>query len=310
MTILIAAEREDVHAKRVTSLLRDKGHAVSFIHATDFGVARTLSFCPESGDGVIKDHSGLRINADDVSAVWYRRPGRPQANQDIPDRLDRVFAETEWQQAIDGFFSLVNAYVVSPPFLQRAAIKPRQLAAARSQGLRVPETLITNDVDEALAFVEKRGRVIHKALSSPPHRFLDTRTWGEYERKCIQDISICPIILQEQIDGPSDIRVTIVGRRLFAARIDRGSRYPGPDSRLDLDAHCQPHSLPEEVSCMLLRVMNMLGLRFATVDLKLTEANDYVFFEVNPQGQFLYIEILTGQPISAAVADLLARPPL
>jgi hypothetical protein len=277
--ILVAAEQEDIHARRVASLLQAKGHPVSFIYATDFGVARTLSFCPESGAGVIKDRSGFRINADDVSAVWYRRPGRPQASQDVSDRLDRAFAETEWQHAIDGFFSLLNACVVSPPFLQRAAIKPRQLAAARGEGLRVPETLITNDVDEALAFVEEHGRVIHKASSSPPHRFLDTRTWGVREKECLQDIPICPIILQEQIDGPSDVRVTIVGRRLFAARIDRGSRYPGPDSRLDLDANCQSHSLPDEISCALLRVMDTLGLMFASVDLKLTDALDYVFFE-------------------------------
>ena len=62
----------------------------------------------------------------------------------------------------------------------------------------------------------------------------------------------------------------------------------------------------DEVSAALFQVMNELGLLFGTIDLKLTHSNEYVFFEVNPQGQFLYIEILTGQPISDAVAALLA----
>ena len=287
-------------------LLREMGNQVSLIHGSEFGVTRTLSFCPGTGDGVISDRNGSRIRANDISAVWYRRPGRPRANDVISDRLDRAFAESEWQHAIDGFFSSLPARVVSPPFMQRSAIKPRQLAAARDEGLRVPESLITNEIDEALAFVEKYGRVIHKASSSPPHRFLDTRTWGCREMECIEEISLCPIILQEQIDGPSDIRATIIGNRIFAARIDKSERYSGPDSRLDLDATCQPHELPDEVSSRLLRVMDRLGLLFATVDLKLTENRDYVFFEVNPQGQFLYIEILTGLPISSTIAGFLA----
>ena len=117
---------------------------------------------------------------------------------------------------------------------------------------------------------------------------------------------LCPIILQERIEGPSDVRVTIAGTRLFAARIDTADGCAGVDSRLDLDAPCVPHMLPDEVSAALFQVMNELGLLFGTIDLKLTHSNEYVFFEVNPQGQFLYIEILTGQPISAAVAALLA----
>ena len=53
--------------------------------------------------------------------------------------------------------------------------------------------------------------------------------------------------------------------------------------------------------------MGELGLLFGTIDMKLTEGGEHVFLEVNPQGQFLYIEILTGLPIANAVADFLAR---
>jgi glutathione synthase/RimK-type ligase-like ATP-grasp enzyme len=304
--ILIAAEHQDVHAQRVANLLRDQRRSVSFVHATEFGSDRTLSFDPGSGIGVIGADDGALIHADDISAVWYRRPGRPHADDAIVNALDRAFTENEWQLAIDGFFSQLEARVVSPPFAQRAAIKPRQLAAARTAGLRIPETLITNDVGETLAFIEKYGRVVHKAMSAPPHRFLDTRTWGLAEEQHLQDIPLCPIMLQEEIEGPTDIRVTIVGQAIFAARIDRSERYPGPDSRIDLDSKCVAHTLPDDVSDALLLVMDRLGLSFATVDLKLTPMNEYVFFEINPQGQFLYIEILTEQPISAAVAGFLA----
>jgi hypothetical protein len=307
--ILISARSDDAHAVRVADLLRKKGHAVSFVHGAEFGTSWSLSFDPCTGYGVIRMGNNMRIDACDVLSVWYRRPGRPMIDDKITNPFDRRFTETEWQSAVDGFFSLLPSRVISPPFCQRAAIKPRQLSAARCAGLRVPDTLITNDIDEAREFVESHGLVIHKAMSSPAHRFLDTRSWGKREEESLNDLPLCPTILQEQIQGPSDVRATIVGNRIFAARIDTAQSRAGLDSRLDLDVPCTTHVLPDVVSTSLFKVMDHLGLLFGTVDLKLTHSNEYVFFEINPQGQFLYIEILTGQPISASVAELLECPP-
>jgi hypothetical protein len=303
--ILIAAERHDVHARRVKQLLEDRDRVVRLFHATEFGPSQRLTFDPISGHGMIRGGDGLTFHTSDVTAVWYRRPGRTVADPGITDSLDRSFAENEWQFALDGFFSAMPVPVISPPLRQRAAIKPRQLAAASAAGLRVPKTLITSDAEEAVAFVRSHSRVIHKAMSSPPHRLLDTREWSAFEESRLDDLALSPIVLQEMIEGPSDLRVTVVGQQLFTAEIHGTPRYRGPDSRLDLDAPCNPYHLSDDVSHAILRVMETLGLAFGTVDLKRTWDGDFVFFEVNPQGQFLYIEIRTAQQISAAVADLL-----
>ncbi|MET0228974.1 MAG: hypothetical protein ABW234_09740, partial [Actinomycetes bacterium] len=67
------------------------------------------------------------------------------------------------------------------------------------------------------------------------------------------------------------------------------------------------YDLPPNVCASLGALMRGLGLSFATIDLKVDARGDHHFLEVNPQGQFLYIEILTGQPISAAVARTLVN---
>jgi len=41
---------------------------------------------------------------------------------------------------------------------------------------------------------------------------------------------------------------------------------------------------------------------YGAIDLRLTPEGRYVFLEINPAGQFLYIEYATGQPIAAAIA--------
>lgn len=113
------------------------------------------------------------------------------------------------------------------------------------------------------------------------------------------------MIFQEQIGGSRELRVTIVGEAFFAAKFDAGKHA---DGRLDFDVEFQPHALPVEVEDKLMRLLDRLGLRYATVDLRIDEAGEYVFLELNPQGQFLYAQIKTGMPISAAVADLLCSP--
>jgi glutathione synthase/RimK-type ligase-like ATP-grasp enzyme len=52
-------------------------------------------------------------------------------------------------------------------------------------------------------------------------------------------------------------------------------------------------------------LVKRLGLCYGTIDLVLTPDDRYVFLEINPNGQFLWIEQLTGLPISDAICDLL-----
>jgi len=85
---------------------------------------------------------------------------------------------------------------------------------------------------------------------------------------------------------------------LFAARLDTAQSRAGIDSRLDLNASCQPHALPDSAAAALQNLLKEFKLLFATMDLELTREGEYVFLEANPQGQFLYIEILTKLPIS------------
>jgi glutathione synthase/RimK-type ligase-like ATP-grasp enzyme len=53
------------------------------------------------------------------------------------------------------------------------------------------------------------------------------------------------------------------------------------------------------------RVMEALGLVFGAIDLVVTPAGETVFLEVNPEGQFLWVEEATGLPMVEALSDLL-----
>ena len=306
--ILILSSSQDVHAKHLAKMLRVQGRNVICLSKADFGNGASITLSPGTQRGELKLSDGTRIASDSISAVWHRRPGTVRPNPEITDELDRAFVENEGAHAIDGFFSLASGRAVSPPAKQRAATKPLQLSFASRVGLRVPETLITSDPEEALAFVgEHRGAVVHKAMTAPPHQFIETRLWDSGASERAAELSLCPTILQERVLGPADVRATIVGEQIFSGCILTANGRADVDSRLDVDAPCTSYVLPASVKSALLQLMHELGLVFGTVDLKLTDNGEHVFLEINPQGQFLYIEILTGLPISRALAEFLAH---
>ena len=312
--ILILAPYEDVHARRVAQEVERLGDTALILDTRGAGSGFRASLSLVGGDREIRVRRARDApieHLEAVDAVWTRRPGRPTVPRSVLDADHRQFALNEWRSVLDGMTATIGAStrVVNPLEAQRAAaVKPYQLAVAQRVGLRIPDTLITSDPEHAKEFVDRHhGSVIHKAMTALPQAFLETRLWQDDDLSRLDQLPLAPTIFQEFLDGPADIRVTIAGDEQFAALIASSSSRIGIDSRLDLDVPARAYDLPPDVCASLGALMRGLGLSFATIDLKVDARGDHHFLEVNPQGQFLYIEILTGQPISAAVARTLVN---
>jgi hypothetical protein len=248
---------------------------------------------------------GEAIDLEAVETVWHRRRYLPPASAAYGAN-DRQYFQREWTELLAGMFgSLDQPWLVNDPDRQQAALKPLQLRLAEQIGLRIPDTLITNDPAAAAAFVDRHDRrVVHKALTPPRHRFLATKYWEESDRAQLPSLVLAPAIFQEAVTGGRELRITVIGDRLFAAEFRPAAGVV--DGRLDLETAYRAHALPRDISSRLLGLMRLLGLVFGTIDMKVTDDGEYVFLELNPMGQYLYIEILTGMPLTAAMAELLA----
>jgi hypothetical protein len=115
------------------------------------------------------------------------------------------------------------------------------------------------------------------------------------------------VIFQELVPAVADVRITVVGARVFAMSIDsRGTSYD-VDFRVDLQrARTGPLDLPTPVLDSVRALMDELGLVYGAIDMRLTPAGEFVFLEINPAGEFLFSEHGSGHPITDAVADWLA----
>jgi hypothetical protein len=314
--ILIVAPERDLHARCVARHLSDNGAQV---HILDFGlfadsaeISHFLAAKPGGRVTISFSHGG-HLDLSEVCTVWYRRPRLPGLSQVLPFEADRTFALAEWNAVLDGIMASPETRFVNDPTRQRSASKPRQLQVAKQVGLAIPETLITSNADEARRFVEGfRRRVIHKPLTAPPDRFLGTKRWSEADDTALGNLRLAPTIFQEEIRGSLDLRITAIGEKLFVVGFPptalESAGESWIDNRLNLEVPYREHVLPSSVETGVLAMMKGLGLSFGTVDMKIDESGNYVFLEVNPQGQFLYVEILTGIPLARAMAEFLLSP--
>ena len=257
---------------------------------------------PVVADGVRRDLTAVR-------AVWWRRPQPLELDAAITDPDDRSFAYGECHAAISGLWPCLDArWMNDPDRDERAARKAWQLKVAAGLGLRIPRTLITNEPVHAAEFIEQEGPagVIYKAFSATERAWRETRLLRPDEREHLNAVRYAPVIFQEHVKVRADLRVTMVGERIFAAEIVGAPGGYDVDYRMAMhEAAIRPHTLPEPVADQLNRLMQALGLEYGAIDLRLSEEGEYVFLEVNPAGQWLFIEQRTEQPITAAVADRL-----
>lgn len=109
-----------------------------------------------------------------------------------------------------------------------------------------------------------------------------------------------------------ECRVVMVGADIFAVAIHAGSESSYVDWRSDYPAlSYEVVELPAAVTDGLWSVMAELGLVYGAFDLVVgpEEAGDEIvsFLEINPGGQYGFLEAATGVPITDSLVRLLAR---
>lgn len=313
MTIVIISESTDVHAHAVLRELTRRGVADTCI--LDFrevpqrarldmalGNAGRSSFALELA-------GGRRLQIDQVGAFWWRRPQAFALPEGMAPHAQQ-FALSELSTAFQGMWQCSEALWVNNIVRDAAAAhKPWQLDQARQVGLTIPDTLITTDPEKVRAFWHaRRGEVIYKPFLQTFHSWRETRQLKADQLAQLDSVRLAPVIFQSLIPGAADLRVTVIGSEIFPAAVDLRKMEYKLDVRLNQQAY-ERHPLPPATTEKLLALMRRLGLEYGAIDLRLTPDGDYVFFEVNPAGQFLFVEHACQLPISAALASHLIKGP-
>ena len=257
---------------------------------------------------------GRNVDLDSIGSVWCRG-FRPAGFPDGLNEEDLKFVESESQRVFDALLTLLNVpWINHPQCHARANSKPAQLRVAQDIGLDIPPTVITNDPQEVRDFVAKTSTAtVYKAhsqsLNLEPGKALYTGLMTDKELDRLELIRVSPGIFQAFVPKAYEVRATVVGSRIFAGKIESQSNE---ETRVDwrrrpYDIEKEPIVLPAEIEAKIFRFMQSFGLIYGAFDFIVTPDGRHVFLEVNPAGQYLWVEATTKLPITAAIVDVLAE---
>jgi glutathione synthase/RimK-type ligase-like ATP-grasp enzyme len=312
--ILIVSDEFDPHADRMLTLLRGEGvECVRWIPGAFPLQSRiALEYGAQGCAGSLATAS-RQVELESIRSVWYRHPAAPGLPAGLAEN-ERRFADAESRSVLSGMYQTFDWFWVNHPDRVRVAnSKPLQLRLASELGLRIPKTLITNDPGEVRRFhAANGGNVVYKPLNSgfllSTERLCYTTPLSARELERIDLIKAGPGIFQENIAKKVELRITAIGRRLFATEIDSqasaAARNDWREAEIE-DLPHRPHDLPATVERKCLDLLQRLGLVYGAIDMIVTPDGEYVFLENNPSGQFGWIEGRTSAPLTATLAKML-----
>ena len=314
-TVLVLTEPSDKSADLVVRELERRDVQVFRADTGDFPLSLSVSARFDgSWHGEIRSPDGS-VDLRDIRSVYVRRPTAftfPEAMTDAEQR----FAAREARRAVGGLLMSLPwcSWVNDPSKAADAEYKPLQLATATACGLHVPRTVITNvpgDGAKQGAFLG--GSVVYKTLSGASVPDGQRVSLIYTTPITVPDMSDLRVALtahqfQERVPKVRDVRATVVGKQVFAANILVDDETAGEllDWRADYKAlRYEPVSLPASVESSLLTMTERLGLSFAAADFVVTAEGKHYFVDLNPSGQWGWIEDATSLPIAEAIAALL-----
>ena len=232
--------------------------------------------------------------------------GEPRIPVDLAEGAARDLVVNDCRATLHGLLltDFAGTWISHPEATRAAHNKLVQLRTAVRAGMRVPRTIVSQDPDRVRRFcADVGGRVIVKPVSGAQATPVMTGLVTP-ELLVDDDIRISPAIYQECISGSRHLRVCCFGSELHCALLESDSL----DWRYPLDAEVSPFTLDTTTARRVHQVVRSLGLRMGIIDMKLGPDKEPIWFEINPQGQFLFLEGMCEEmPLSRFFCDFLLR---
>jgi glutathione synthase/RimK-type ligase-like ATP-grasp enzyme len=318
--ILVVTNKSDAHADAVIRVFNKLERPIFRLNTEDI-LSRyrfRLEFNGEGWGGRLEDAHGRTLFLEAVRTAWFRRPSTaftgPIAELDVENGL---FAHNETEAFLEVLYSLPHLRWVNDPFAaERAKVKAQQLVLANKLKMRVPRTIITADPECAREFVaDLPGDVLVKSvytadvtLGGINQGILSSRISKEIFAESSDSIRFCPTLLQEYCDKRFELRITVVGDRVTAVKIDSQS-----DHRTATDWRASPKvpqcrfDLPDNVQGFCKDFLSQQGLLYGAMDFIVTPDDEYIFLENNPWGNYLWQDAIDSVDITGDMVALLTN---
>ncbi|WP_370896962.1 MvdD family ATP-grasp ribosomal peptide maturase [Chryseobacterium gossypii] len=317
--LIITHTADNFSIEKVTEYIEKNGCEVIRFDVDLYPLQNKLTTVFQDGKWIsILETSEAKYRLEDIAAVWYRRAYN--IGNGLKEEMDPKFygaAMGEIRNTLFGFLESIDAYALGKPSVyRRLDSKEEQLKIADKIGLRIPETCITNNPGEARQFILKHKNVIGKMQTGfaiyedGVENVVFTNVIDEEKLNDLDSLLYCPMQFQTRIEKKKELRVTIVGRDIYAFEIDS---QQSEDAKIDwrkdgvnlIDKWVRTE-LPGDINGKLFELLDVYNVDYGAIDLIVSPEDEYYFIEINAAGEFFWLDNLTeGHLISKSIADIL-----
>ncbi len=311
-TILIATCEADIAIiEPVEKLLRKRSFRIVRYLSDDVGTGQSpFSMRVEAGTLAIS-YAGDPLPVDEIAAAWFRKPHFFGPIPPAQDKTLSLYLDEQRHILLDTLWRLIpeRVWLNAPPLMQQADNKLLQLERAHSLGFAVPRTIVANNWQDIRDYL-RTDEVIFKMpyglfyKQDKAHTIYTTVVKNTADALPLHTLPF-PGIWQEYIPKKREWRVTVVGEQVLAAAI-----YTGAKSRDDWRKHqhtadvtFKAEPFPKTLGKKCKEYVKTYGLRYGAFDFIEAHDGNFFFLEMNPNGQYSWLEGDIGLPIAAAIAD-------
>jgi glutathione synthase/RimK-type ligase-like ATP-grasp enzyme len=303
--ILIITHKEDFTADFIIEKLNSRGISYFRLNCEDIDKE---TYCFENTKQFSFDINGITS----FDSVWFRRPKLPELEAN--NEAEKLYLLNDYDSLLENIYLLIDSkkWLSHPKDVYQAENKLLQLKIAQNIGFLIPDTLITNSHKKLEQFIAthqndviikpiRQGRILQKE----GFKTIFTNKIDDAKIKSINEFDLTPSIFQEYISKEYEIRVTVVGNKVFSAKVNSQST---DETKIDWRKEKIPfekYDLPKSVSNKCVEITKTLNLSFGAIDLIKNQQGDYVFLEINPNGQWAWLETEAELKISDEIINFL-----
>lgn len=327
MSVLIVSMPNDPDSQVVKLSIEKLGMECDIFYGADFADNALWSYEPSTNSLKTSYRKKIeKFSLDKWKSIWMRRPCGLIPREKILDHRERAAAEAESGSLANSVLRLLekDKFVANPLSSTRISQeKTFQFYQAKKIGLNLPDTIVSNSIEDVLQFHKKHnGKIVYKTLVPMTWKGADgvyqqVRTTLLEDPQLLSDCDLIssPGIYQKAIEKVSEIRVTILGHTVLALEKsfpERSADELSVDWRsMHAGAVYKKHNLPHFISKKCIELLKNLNLLMGCFDLMVDKNGEYYFLEVNPQGQFIWADQVCEElnHLEAIVEFLISRDP-
>jgi len=260
----------------------------------------------------------VEYNLSDLTSYWYRRSF-------FNFKIDKLKGNTLEIRTLNQYLS--NEYEKVELFLNEQLVmlnsygniidnninKLKVLEVASSIGLKIPDTIISNDKKDIVNFMENKKIILAKAISEGVTFTSEKRNY--YMHSILQNkkhIEGYPekfplSLFQEYVEKKYEIRVFYIDNKCYSSvifsQLDKKTKIDFRNYNHKNPNRVCPYKLPEIIEKKISKLMKYYKFRTGSLDLIYSKNNEYVFLEINPVGQFKQV----SKPCNYNLEYIIAR---